>query len=53
MEDLKINKSNPENNCESYCEAAKTTVWYSEMQFGFMPGHVTTNAIFILRRLQE
>ena len=25
----------------------------SDIQFGFMSGHATTNAIFILRQLQE
>ena len=31
----------------------RNTVTVDDMQFGFMPGHVTTDATFILRKIQE
>ena len=34
-------------------ERAREKVNIDDMQFGFMPGHGTTDAIFLLRQLQE
>ena len=38
---------------EKVLEKIRTLVNLDEMQFGFMPGKGTIDAIFILRRLQE
>ena len=39
-------------NAERIIELIRQLVNIDEMQFGFIPGCLTTNAIFILRQLQ-